>query len=71
MVAVRKLTAGFVESAAAVAVVGTTVDLGVTAGDASLVDGAEDAVGGHGRTRRKEMTDHHVPGRCLKKSVRE
>lgn len=55
MGAARRLTTGFVECTAAVAVVGAAVDLGVAAGDASLVDRAEEAVGGHGRIG----SDHH------------
>lgn len=56
MGAVRRLTAGFVESATAVAVVGAAVDFGVAAGDAGLVNRAEEAVGGHGR----RGSDHRV-----------
>lgn len=51
----RRLTARLVESAGAVAVVRTAVDFGVAAGDAGLIDGAEEAVGGHGR---REGSDH-------------
>lgn len=50
MGAMRRLTARFVESAAAVAVVRTAVDFGVAA-DAGLIDRAEEAVGGHGKKR--------------------